>query len=368
MNRIASAKGMGDFSGVRVAIASSFFLLFIIAIFVFSTLSLVGLIFPFEEILNGGDPKDVRLAAMVFLPLFCIGLPISIFQRTQFALQMGHANGFVQAFGGVLSLFLTWLVSKGEAGLGGMVTAIMFAPILASLFGGVWMFYKHPLIRIQLSDIKLSEIKNISNSGLHFLALGVAFALCYTTDNLLISNVVGVEAVATYSVHQKYFSIIGFFATLVLTPLWPAYAEAISASDVAWVKRTFFNSLRYLSIVAFLGSGLLLILAPFAFEYWVAGHVFPNYPLLFGMAVWLVVDLIGKAVSIFLNGVGWVRQQMYIAMAFVPVCLSMKFFFVGLYGIEGLPLATVFAYLLVHFLPYFHLVRRWVNENHSGPF
>lgn len=366
LNRIATAQGKQDEVGVRRAFASALFLLT-----AFSGVFLLGFLvcyafLPLEwfssDFASHQERGAIVFALLIFGVLFAFNLPVSIIQRVQYALQMGYLNGLAQGFGGVVSLTLVYLVTMSGLGLGGMVGATMLAPILSTLFGAVWMFRRYPNLRINTQDIDVSEARSIFSSGVQFLTMGVAFSLCYSTDNLIIAYFVNSDSVTDYAVHQKYFTPVTLLAALILTPLWPAYAEALAAGDKQWVKKVFVRTIRYFIFFAISASFLLVIAAPFVLKLWVGEQVVANFWLLVGLGVWAICDLIGRTVSMFLNGVGLIKEQFWIAIVFVPICLGLKAMFAHWWGVSAIPFATVLAYLIVHLVPYAVLVGSWFKE------
>ena len=369
LNRIGAARGIGDSLAIRQAIASALCLLSAIAVAGFVIFSLCYKVVPWNSVLGitAELPSDkVALAILVFAALFAVNLPTTILQRVQYALQMGELNGIAQAAAGILSLALMYLIVTIDLGLAGMVAALMLAPILTIWGSAFWMFVRHPELRLETEDIQKKEMIAILKSGLQFLALGVSFALCFMTDNLIVAQVVGPESVASYAVHQKYLSPAIFFAGLILAPLWPAYAEALAAGDVQWVKRIFKRSVFSLGAMGGALTLGLIVVAPWLMRLWLAGRIVPDYLLLAALGLWVTIDLIGKAVAAFLNGVGLVKEQLWVVFAFLPVCIGMKIWFALLWGSMGVPLATALAYLIVHLPFYFFLLRRWYRNNNSG--
>lgn len=367
LNRIATAQGRQDKPAVRRSFASALVLLVAIAGLVLSICLVLYALVPFDmffpDLSAHPEQGAIVTAVLVFAVLFALNLPTSIIQRVQYALQLGYLNGLTQGLGGVVSLALVYLMTMSTLGLGGMIAATMLAPVLATLVGAAWMFHRYPELRISARDFDVAEARGIFNSGMQFLTMGIAFSLCYSTDNLIIASVVGAESVADYAVHQKYFTPVTLMAALILTPLWPAYAEALAAGDRQWIKQMFTKTIRYFLIFATSASVLLIIAAPSVLKLWVGEHVPANFWLLIGFGIWATCDLIGKTVSMFLNGIGMIKEQFWIAIAFVPVCLALKVLFAHEWGATGVPFATALAYLIVHAVPYVILVGRWFRES-----
>ncbi len=120
------------------------------------------------------------------------------------------------------------------------------------------------------------------------------------------------------------FSVISMMVSMMVTPLWPAYGEAISSGDIQWVRRTLGRSLRWvfgLSMAA--AAGMLLIARP-VLSWWVGSTIAPPFILLLGLALWTVTDCCGTTIAMFLNGAGIMRFQIVTASVFGVGCLGAK--------------------------------------------
>lgn len=308
---------------------------------------------------DGVESNDVNIAVAVLVVIFAINIPSTLFQRLQFALQMGYVNGLSQAASGVLSLVMIYGVSKTELGLPGMVAATLTAPLVTLWVSAAWLFLKIPVVRPVWKEASHTEIIGILRSGSQFFLLGVVFCLCQTSDTVIIANLLGAEEVARYAVHQKYVSPIVFIGGMALTPLWAAYAEALAKNDRSWIARAFKNSLAFVIVVSVIVSGGLLIMLEPALNFWIKGRIEPDYIMASSLLIWAGVELTGKAISTFLHGVGLVAEQVWTALFFLPLCLSAKIIFGQHYGAPGVVLGTALAYILAHAWPYWCLVRRW---------
>ena len=146
----------------------------------------------------------------------------------------------------------------------------------------------------------------------------------FQINTLIIAQMLGAEAVATYAVPERMFAIVGMVLAFVMTPLWPAYGDAVARGDIAWVRRT----LR-LSLVVGMGGAaamsLVLVLAgPALLRLWVGNAVVVPFALILGFGGWKVIEAGGTALAMFLNGVNALRIQMVFAVVNVLTSLLLK--------------------------------------------
>ena len=145
-----------------------------------------------------------------------------------------------------------------------------------------------------LSAISLRATGVIAKTGVLFLVLQVVGALAYSSDNIIIAQVLGAEAVAIYAVPEKLFSLISTIIGMALAPLWPAYGEAIARGDHDWVNSIFKRSLRLAIGISTACSILLIITGPWIIAGWVHNMVTPSLLLLVGFGLWKVLEFCGK--------------------------------------------------------------------------
>lgn len=368
LNMLSGALGRDDAKAICRITATALVLLSAIGIVWFAVFLVFYNFVRWDDVLGAAGvvpTATVAVAVLILAVTIALNLPTALFQRMQFALQLGYLNGLSQATGGILALAFIYLVTKTDWGLPGMVAATLAAPLLSTWLSAVWMFARTPEIRLAVADFDGAAVRPILKSGGQFLFLGLVFCLCQTSDNLVIANVLGAGAVANFAVHQKYVSPIAFIGGMALTPLWAAYGEALARGDIVWIKRAFKKSVLSLLLIATVLSVFLLFLLPTLMTLWMKGRLAPDLLMAGSLLIWVTVELVGKAISIFLHGMGLVSQQVWTALIFLPVCLGAKVLFAQQYGAPGLVIGTTLAYLAVHAWPYWRLVRAWHLE-HPG--
>lgn len=362
LNMLSRAFGHDDTPAFRQIVATAFVILAALAATGFAVFVALHPFVPWDNLL-GARPDvpapAVAGAVFVFAVVFAINLPVTLVQRMQFALQQGYLNGMVQAASGVLSLVLVYGVTHTRLGLPGMVGATLAAPVLATLASLVWMWRRTPACFPSPLDFAPDRIRPILTSGFQFLLLGVAFCLAQMSDSIVIANTAGSADVASFAVHQKLASPIAFIGGMALTPLWAAYGEALARGDLAWIRHVFRRSLVLLAVAGVGLSIVLMVALEPLMHLWLRGRLAADPVMAAALMVWVSVELLGKAVSIFLHGMGMVSQQLWIAAVFLPTCLAAKILGGLHYGATGVVVGTTAAYVVVHAWPYWRLVRQW---------
>jgi O-antigen/teichoic acid export membrane protein len=284
-------------------------------------------------------------ALTVFVVCFVLNIPLDVVQRVQLGMQQGYRNGIWQICGSAFGLIGVVVGIWLRVSLPMLVMAIAGGPLFATTLNAIHFFgFRRKDLRPSLSLVSRKVISQIGKLGTLFFVLQLGVAVAFSADNFIIARTLGAVHVPEYSIPQRLFGFISMMVAMLSSPLWPAYGEAISRGDMSWVRRTLKRSL----LVSFVGSlavaSLLLILAPWIIRIWVGDRVHPPFFLLFGFAIWTVMDCCGNVLAMFLNGASIMRLQVVMSSFFGISCIATKILFARYYGIIGVPWATILTY------------------------
>ena len=199
-------------------------------------------------------------------------------------------------------------------------------------------------------------------TGLLFLLLQVAAAVTYSSDNIIIAQLLGPSSVPLYAVPERLFSVITMTATMALSPLWPAYRESIVRGDVDWTRRTLVKSIKVATGYAATLSIPLVLLSPWIIHLWVRDAVQPPFALIAGLGLWKIVEASGLALAMFLNGAHVVKTQAIVASATAIVSITLEFILIRQIGVAGAVWATLIAFTMCALIPYSILAPRIIRQ------
>ena len=348
LNAISDADGKDDVTSVRRYISSAFIILSVIAIII---LIISFIVYPFISWAQFFNVKTVQAgqeagpALAVFMVCFALNIPLGIVQRVQLGLQQGFLSNLWQAAGSIIGLLAILVAVHFHAGLPWLVLAMAGAPLLVSLLnGGVFFGYTRPDLRPKLALASRAAAKKVAHVGLLFLVLQIAVAITSSSDNIIITRILGPVEVAPYAVTAKMFSFITIVILMLAGPLWPAYSEAAARGDTAWIRNTLSRSIKATLLFATISSFFLFWAGPTLLEWWVGPQIKPPTMLFMGLAIWTVMEATGVALAMFLNGLNIVRTQVIIAMVYAISCITMKIIFIEHFGISGIAWGAVITY------------------------
>jgi O-antigen/teichoic acid export membrane protein len=366
LNTVAKAYGKDDMEGVRRAVSSGFIgLNFIAGLLLLSFFSVYRFInwADFLRVLSPVARAEAGPAMAVFATCFALNISMDVVQRVQLGLQQGYQYCLWQLLGSIIGLVGVvggiWL----HVSLPVLVAAIAGGPVFATALNGIHFFgFVRPNLCPSLKFASREMMWQIARLGGLFFVLQAVVAISFSADNLIIARVLGAVSVPGFAIPQRMFSLIAIMTTILVTPLWPAYGEAVSRGDMAWVRRTLSRTLLGILILTSVASAILVLLSHRILLLWVGPSIRPPFMLILGLAVWAVLQGVSGAIQSFLNGASILRFQVVTHCVFGVVCLAAKMWSVGHYGIMAMPWATVVTYALLIVLPNMLYVPRLIER------
>jgi O-antigen/teichoic acid export membrane protein len=366
LSAVAEAHGRDDRRAIAHLVSSAFFMLTGIAV---ALLLLFAVAYPWVHwpalfnVQNTLARAEAGPALAVFVLCFAAAIPLGMVQRVQMGLQQGFAASLWACVGSLCGLAGVLLTIHLQAGLPWLVLALAGVPLLAALLNSLYFYGRaQPDLRPRWGLFSSVAARQVAASGGLFFVLQLTVAVAYTSDSLVIAHLLGASAVADYAVPEKMFGLITLALAMVLSPLWPAYGEAIARGDHAWVRRTLKRSLLMAVLLAAAASVGLLWAGPTLMRWWVGDALTAPFLLMLALAAWKVVEAGGNAVAVYLNGAHVIGLQVVVAAAVAVSALTLKFWFIPMWGVAGAVWATVVAYLLFAALPYALFLPRLVRK------
>lgn len=367
LSGVARAHGQEDNAALRSIIASGALALCLIASAMLLLLSAASFfpaswyrIFNVDSSLARGEAAP---ALAVFVTLFLLNMPLSVVQKVQVGLQAGFVTSLWQCLGSVLGLAGVLLAIALQAGLPWLVVAFVGAPMLANVANNLHFFgFQRRDLMPRLRDTSIVTMRGLAATGVLFLLLQVAGALAFAADNFVIAQFRGAAAVPEFAVPERLFSLIPAVLTMALSPLWPAYGEAIARGDRTWVVRTFRRSLILAVGIGLVMATAFVVLGRPILAAWVGPAIQPSLLLLLAFGVWKVIEGGGNALAMFYNGAGLLGLQAALGVCMAVCAVLLKVLLIGRLGLPGLLVATIVSYCVFIVVPSILVVPRMLRR------
>jgi O-antigen/teichoic acid export membrane protein len=159
--------------------------------------------------------------------------------------------------------------------------------------------------------------------------------------------VLGAASVAIYTVPQKLFSFSSQLINIGMYPMWPAYGEAFAHGDFAWVRKTFWNSLRITLSFAVPLCAFLAASGSWIIRVAVGKSLQVPTALLWTLAAWGVIAAAWVPMSVLLNGVGSLKLRAPVTVFASIVNLGLSIYLTRRLGVMGVCLGSIITQVAI---------------------
>jgi O-antigen/teichoic acid export membrane protein len=356
INFISEANGNNDPEAARKYISNAFFLLISVSIGFILLVLILNFIMNWGQFFNVASSvarNESGPAVTIFLICFLINLPLNLIPRIQSGYQQGYMNNIWQGLSNLLALAGLFLIIHLRVGLPWLVLVISGFPIIGNILNGVYFFvFRRRGLVPRISDLRISLAKQMLWIGFFFLLMQIAIAIINYSDNIIIARILGPEAVTNYAVPAKLFALISAVIGLFLSPLWPAYGEAIAKGDDQWANSILIKSILLTFMICTLATFFLLIFGEKILYFWIGASVAFSLKLWFGLGIWTTLSAILTAITFFLNALKKISFQAIFTIITAFFALPTKIILVGTFGIPGVILGNILMCTLFLLIPY----------------
>ncbi len=369
-NKFATAKAQEDIALARVYVSTTYAILgLIVAGLLIIGVSTIPFI-PWAKVLNAPvnmESELTSLAGFVFA-FFCIRFVLKLITTILTADQRPAANNLINFISQCLALLVVLFLTKTTEGsilyLGATLTG---APIIILLITTVILYlgpYKEYRPAWKHVDFRYS--KELFNLGIQFFIIQIAAIILFTTDNMIITQILGPAEVTPYNIAHKYFTVITMVFVIIMSPFWSAFTDAYVKEDFDWIRRIIRKLVRTWVVFA-AGALMMLLIANHFYKFWVGDQVVIPLSLSAAMALYVVAHAFNLIFVNFINGVGKLRLQIYTGIFAIIFNIPLSIFFaknLGL-GSTGVILATMVSTCLSITLRYIQY-HKIINHKATG--
>lgn len=287
--------------------------------------------------------SDINILVIYAMTSFALSFILQLIKPIILADQKPAINDLINLAGSVLTLIITIiLINTTESSLLLLGISFSFVPVFISLIAGVYLFLKKYRDYIpSFKFVNLKYARDLTSLGVKFFVIQIAGVVIYSTDNMIITQVLGPAEVTPYSISYKYFEMLNMVFMIVATPFWSGFTEAYFKGEIDWIKSTM-KKLMYI-MGGFIGVTIVMIVSsPFVFKLWLGDLV--HIPILISvfMGLYIIIKIWETIFCLFINGVGKIKLQLYMSVgaALLNIPLSIYFAKNLELGSAGVILAT----------------------------
>ena len=349
-NKLTEALSVNDLEKASQIISTSY-----VFISLFSLLILIlGIFFiyfaNFQELLNYKAKSNSFLQNFVFLSLFftIINFVISLYKKLFLAVHKSFVielvNVFFQTF--YLVVTLIWLHYNLEKSLISLVIIFGVINFVVSLIATFVFFKIQEKVLFSFKKVSLKEGRLLLGLGGKFFIINCSLLVILSTDNIIISNLLGPTFVTDYFTVQKIFQFLIILFTIVLSSSWGLYSEAIIKKDYNWIRQNLKKMNFFLIGILTLGVIFFYFIEEIL-NIWI-GKDLIEIPkgLAFCNMIYTFIFCFTNIYMFFINASNKINIQMYLYVFVAIINIPLSIFFVKLLGsTTGVILSTLLCFL-----------------------
>ena len=228
-------------------------------------------------------------------------------------------------------LFLIALIYGGANILVGSIFTFLF-------------FRKNKQITLSFKYFDKKVISDLMGLSLSFFVIQLCLIVVFTSDNLIISNLISPVEVTTYDVVYKLFQVLVTMSVILQDSLWALYSDAYEKKDFKWIKQTLIKLNKL--FVAFSFSVIFLYFtAKPIIKIWTQKDLDISSNLILFMSIYVLVRAYGIIYMNFLNAIGKINLQMWLFVFGAIINIPISIYFVKSLnlGSSGVILGTIFS-------------------------
>lgn len=305
------------------------------------------------------EPRSVNVSLWIVVVVTLANVPASLASSVRLGLQESTSSNWWLMAAGPMQIIAVYIVASSHPTLPWFALAAT-VPLFACNVGNSLALYAGSRLWLRPSWglVSAAALRTLLRRGSLFVVLAIAGALAFQMDALVISRVLGPAAVTAYAVPFRLFALLPMLTALMAYPLWPAYAEARSSGDSAWVEHVFRRSIAGALLLNGMGGAALALSIEPVVDLWVGdGLVSPTMLLVAALFGYAVVQGISAPVAMYLNGANIVAFQVIAAGTMAVTNVPLSIFLAQRVGVAGPVLATVATQTICILLPFAFFIR-----------
>lgn len=347
-NRLAEAIALEEFNKGKVYVSTAYAVL---AIFV---LSILIIFFIATHFINWNkvfniyviDSATLNYSVNLVVFFYLLSFLFSLVKSISFAFQDAVLPSLFGLIANIIFLVIVFVLYKfNMSGLMALVGAYSGISLTVLVIASAGLFFtKYRDIKPEFKFIKFGYVQDLLNLGIRFFILQISVLIIFSTDNMIITQVLGPEYVTPYQITFKLFSIITMAANIVITPFWSAYTDAYSRGDYGWILNALIKQI-YLMIPLVICVGLMILYGKPIIYLWMGSKIEVPTLLVFLMGVYTIILVWNNIFSYLFNGIGKIRISLIISIFCAIINIPLSVYLARHMGVSGVILGTIICLL-----------------------
>ena len=309
---------------------------------------------------------DIQRAMYILVLCFCLQMIVNVLTAVVAAFQKVALSSAFPVIGQVLSLVAIFILTKCcPPSLYVLSIAISVMPIIVIVAASVILFSsRFKRVAPSAASVDRRYIKDLFGLGFKFFIIQMQIVIMFQTTNILISNLSGPNDVTAYNIAYKYISVGLMLFNIILSPLWPAFTDAYTRKDYAWMNGIYAKMKRLWALTAVAIVGMVAV-SPLVYSVWIGDRAEVPMIMTIVVGIYTILHSWDSLQVTLINGIGCVKLQSYITVVGLVCHIPLSFLlgrYIGAYGVLVSMSLVVTAYLTVFTIQ----IRKILNQKAQG--
>lgn len=309
-NKLSECIAKKEYDLAKTYISTTYALLAAIATLLFFIFLIIDYVIDWASVFHATSEVAVELNKVIFwvFTFFLLKFVLSIIGTVFTADQKPAYVNYFSFLANLLSLAIIFIVTKvTDNSLYHLGLWLSFPTVVVPLIASVYYFQtklKH--LSPSIAHIDSKKIKPLLSLGIYFFVSQLMTLIIYSSDNMIILQVLGPAEVTPYNIAFKYFSIVTILFGIAATPLWSAFTEAYSNNDFEWIRNAIKKFIRIWFLIIG-GVAVMIVCSNYVYKIWIGNDVLISYHLTVSMGLFVIQNTWVIIFTYFVAGVGKMR-------------------------------------------------------------
>ena len=337
-NKLAEAIALENWERGKALVSTTYFMMLLIFVPLCFILMICIPYVNWAGFLNVNAVYNAEITKVLYVLVacFCLQMIVNVITAVIAAYQKVALSSAFPVIGNILSLIVIYAMTKlCPPSLVNLAYAISLMPILVLIGASIVLFHKkfRP-VSPSIHCIEKKYISDLWGLGFKFFFIQIQVVVLYQCTNILISNVAGPNDVTAYNIAYKYLSVAMMLYTIILSPLWPAFTDAYTKKDFAWM-RNIYKKMTYVFFVSAICVVVMVLISPFVYKIWIGEKAVIPYVMTLAVALYMIIHSWDSLQVQLINGIGAIKLQTYVTVIGLVVHIPLSLFLGKYVGAAG---------------------------------
>jgi O-antigen/teichoic acid export membrane protein len=371
-NKLTESLAADDIPLGQIYVSTTYFAFTAIVILILFMFFIVNLFIDWGKVFN--TPSQLTLTVnklvVIVMVFFAVQFILKLIITILVADQKPAYNDIFSFLSNASSVVVVWVLTKlPSSSLLSLGTALSIVPVIILCAITVVQFSgNYRKFRPTWRGVQVAYLKSLTGLGIKFFIIQISTFLIFGSGSIILTQLIGPEAVTPYNVVFRYFSVVSMIYAIILSPVWTGFTDAYCRQDFIWIRSTI-KKLKRIALILSVITIVMILSSNLMYDIWLGKNRTFEIPLLLSatMGIYIIVTILVSPYIYFLNGVGKINLQMILScctlLTSIPISIFMiRYMQMGVAAVVIGPIVSLLPFLVLMPIQYYKII----NNKASG--